>query len=748
MDNLESHEQDNQQFGIKPYEPRDHALSTQIRHLEQEFEEEIHLRDYINVVLRRKWIVLLFFVSVVVTVSLATFMMKPLYKSTVTIRIDKEDPTVLAFEDVYRVEKIEADYYQTQYKILKSRNIAKRVIKKLDLDGNREFVGGEQGVLGSVFSGLPRLAGKDSSKEEPPVVEDGVDTSIIDAFLGRLEVRPLMKSQLVEVSFESHDPQLARDVANAVAETYIDFNLSSKIEASQQARKWLEKQIEVMKARVEESEEELNRYASENKMIFLDENQDRQSILKQKLAELSSALSEATATRIQKEALYREIKEAGDKNPVVMNNPLIQELKKQFISLESEYFNLLKIYKPEYPKMKQLKSQMDSLQKRIKAETANIMKSIRSDYMAAVKREKYLKDLFNVQKRKALEFQNRMVQYQILKREVDTNKELYNNMLQRLKEIGVSATMKATNIQILDRAEYPKAPYKPKKGLNIILSILVGLMGGVGLAFFVEYFDNTVKDSQDIERRLNLPSLGVIPLYTQTDPSARELITHSDNVGPVAEAFRSIGTFISLSSASRPPRTILITSPREKEGKTTVSINTAMALTSTFKRGIIVDADLRKPKIHDGFSLENISGLSTFLTGNMEFDDDLIRRTSIEGLDIITSGPIPPNPSELLGSARMKDLLDALYSIYDFVVIDSAPLLGMTDSLYLSSFVDGVVLVIRAGKTPQDALMETKRMLGKIDAKILGVVINAVKEKDLRYGYYSYYYSSYYRDRK
>ncbi len=748
MDNLENNGQDSRQFGIKPYEPRDHALSTQIRHLEEEFEEEIHLRDYINVVLRRKWIVLLFFVSVVVTVSLATFMMKPVYKSTVTIRIDKEDPAVLAFEDVYRVEKIEADYYETQYKILKSRNIARRVIKKLGLDGNREFVGGEQGVLGSVFSGLRRLTGKEGDREEPPVVEDGVDTGIIDAFLGRLDVRPLMKSQLVEVSFESHDPQLARDVANAVAETYIDFNLSSKIESSRQARKWLEKQIEVMKARVEETEEELNRYASENKMIFLDENQDRQSILKQKLAELSSALSEATATRIQKEALYREIKEAGDKNPVVMNNPLIQELKKQFITLESEYFNLLKIYKPEYPKMKQLKSQMDSLQKRIRTETTNIMKSIRSDYMAALKREKYLKDLFNVQKRKALEFQDKMVQYQILKREVDTNKELYNNMLQRLKEIGVSATMKATNIQILDRAEYPKAPYKPKKGLNIILSILVGLMGGVGLAFFVEYFDNTVKAPQDIERRLNLPSLGVIPLYTQADPSARELITHPDNAGPVAEAFRSIGTFISLSSASKPPRTILITSPGEKEGKTTISLNTAMALTTAFKRGIIVDADLRRPKIHDGLDLDNSRGLSTFLTGNMEFDDNLIRRTSVEGLDTITAGPTPPNPSELLGSARMKDLLDALYSIYDFVIIDSAPLLGMTDSLYLSSFVDGVVLVIRAGKTPQDALLETKRMLGKIDAKILGVVINAVKEKDLRYGYYSYYYSSYYRGRK
>ena len=745
MDDDEKQGNNNQQFGIKPYEPREHSVSTEIRHLEQETDEEIHLRDYIHVVLRRKWIVLLFFISVVVTVSLATFMMKPLYKSTVTIKIDKENPSVLSFEDAYRIERVETDYYQTQYKILKSRNIAKRVIKKLGLDSSKEFTAGDRGVSikGIIFS-LVRFVGRDKSRGKH-VVEDGVDTGIVDSFLKRLDVKPLIKSQLVKVSFEAYDPALAKKVANAVAETYIDFNLDSKIEASRQARKWLEKQIEIMKAKVEETEERLNEYSSSNRMIFLDVKNDKQSILKEKLAEFSTALSLATTVRVQKEALYNEIKESGDNNPEILNNSLIQELKKRYVSLESEYYNLLKIYKPEYPKMKRLKSQMSSLQKRVNLETSNIVKSIKSDYQAAVKRESYLNAIFNVQKNKVMEFQKKMVQYQILKREVDTNKELYNNMLQRLKEVGVSATMRATNIQILDRAEYPKYPYKPNKPLNILLSIVLGLFGGVGLAFFMEYFDNTVKDPQDIEKRMNLPALGLIPLYASSDPSERRLITHSDNKGHIAEAFRSIGTFISLSSAARPPKTILITSPGEKEGKTTVTINTATALTNTLGKGVIIDADLRKPKIHNGFDVENSTGLSTFLSGNMEFDEGLIKPTT-GVLDVITSGPIPPNPSELLGSARMKDLLDALYSIYDFIIIDSPPVLGMTDSLHLSSFTDGVVIVVRSGQTPRDALTETKRMLNRINAKILGVVINGIKDKDLRYGSYSYYYSSYYKE--
>jgi|Deesub1362B_J571_1020462.scaffolds.fasta_scaffold00010_131 capsular exopolysaccharide synthesis family protein len=732
------------QHDLTPYEPKDREISTHIRHIEEELEEEVHLRDYFNVIMRRKWIVAVFFISVVITVTLITFMTEPVYKSTVTIKIDKEPPKVLAFEDVYQIERIDADYYETQYKILSSRNIAKRVIKKLHLDRHKEFIGDGKGFsLSSILSSMIGFLKSGKGKVSTPIYEDGVRTDLIDAFLERVEVQPVKKSQLVRVSFKSHDPDLAKKVANTIADTYIEFNLDSKVEATKQARQWLEKQIEVIRAKVEESEEKLNKYASLNEVIFLDETKDRESILTQRLSEISTALSEATNIRIQKESIYREIKASGDNSPYILDNPLIQDLKKKYVSLESEYYELLKIYKPEYTKMKALKNQMIAISKRIDLEKTRIIKAIESDYKTALRREKYLKKLFEKTKKELLDFQNKMVQYQILKREVDTNRQLYNNMLQRLKEVGVSATMTATNIQIIDRAEYPEAPFKPKKSLNIMLSILVGLFGGVGLAFFVEYFDNSVKDLQDVEKRINLPSLGVIPHFKDFDSTGNELVTLSDSANPLSEAFRSIGTFIMLSSASKPPKTILITSPGSGDGKTTVVCNTAASLIKSLKRGIVIDADLRKPMLNQKFGITNEVGLSTFLSGNIEFNEGLIKKTNIQGLDIITSGPIPPNPSELLGSARMRDLLDALYTLYDFVLIDSAPVLGMTDSLYLSNFTEGVIIVIKAGKTSRDALKETKRLLNKINAKILGVVLNDLKEQDMKYGYY-YYYSSYY----
>ncbi len=731
---------------LTPYEPEKHEVSTYLRQIETELEEEVHLRDYLNVIMRRKWVVVLFFVTVVTTVTLMTFMASPLYKATVTIKIDKELPKVLTFEDVYKVETVDKDYYQTQYEVLSSRNIAKRVIKKLGLDKDPSFISRDDfsplAILSSIVS---VFRGK---KEEPrPIYEDGIKTDIIDRFIANVKVEPVKNSQLVRVSFIAPEPEMAKVVANAIADAYIEFNLDSKIEATKQARAWLEKQLEVVKAKVEESEEKLNRYAALNEVIFLDENKDKESILTQRLSEISTALSEATSLRIQKEALYREIKDSGNNSPYILNNPLIQELKKTYVSLESEYFELLKRYKPEYPKMKALKSQMVALSKRIDLEKERLIKSIESDYRAALKREQYLKTLFDRTKKELLDFQNKIIQYQILKREVDTNRQLYNSMLQRLKEVGVTATMTATNIQIIDRAESPRSPYKPKKTLNILLSMIVGLFGGVGLAFFIEYFDNSVKDIQEIERRINLPTLGIIPYSKEYNNSERGLpVISAEGQGSLVEAFRSVGTFILLSSAQKPPKTILVTSPSEGEGKTTISANTAVNLIRSFKKGILVDGDLRRPMLHRIFGLTNNTGLSTFLSGNLEFGEGLIKRTEIKGLDIITGGPIPPNPSELLGSERMKDLIDALYTMYDFVILDSAPVLGMTDSLYLSTFTEGVIVVIRAGETSREALKETKRLLQKINAKILGVVLNGLKESDMKYGYYSYYYS-YYSDR-
>jgi capsular exopolysaccharide synthesis family protein len=366
-----------------------------------------------------------------------------------------------------------------------------------------------------------------------------------------------------------------------------------------------------------------------------------------------------------------------------------------------------------------------------------------------LKKEKYLKNSSESLQGQVLNFQEKAVQYETLKREVDTNKELHNSLLQKLNEVGIAAMSKASSIQVVDKAVYPSRPSKPNKSLNFFLSVIFGVMGGVGLAFFVEYFDNTIKDSQEIEKGMRLPSLGMIPLQTHIAADSRPLLVNAGTTNQVAEAFRSIGTFLLLSSSTKPPQTILVTSPGGGEGKTTICINIAVALAEAIGPGIMIDADLRKPRLHSFFKADNKTGLSKYLSGNIEFDSNdgkLIRPTSLKGISFIPSGPTPPNPSELLYSARMKDLLDALQSLYSFVIIDAPPVMGMPDSILLSSLVDGTVLVVKAGETQKNALAETKKVFSTVNAKLLGVVLNGVKKQDMKYGYYSDYFSSYFND--
>ena len=699
-------------------------------------EESVHLTDYLQLILRRKWMVITFFVVVVATVTIGTFMMRPRYKSTVTIRIDKENPNILQFKDVYAVERPEEDYYQTQYKVLKSRNLARRVIRQTKLDMNPEFSKNKEEVKPASFV-----------KQEKPLKEDGLDSSLVDSFLKRIEVAPQQKSRLVNVTFTSYSPELAAKVADSMARNFIDLNIESKFEATQQAREWLEKQLEAMKAKVEQADEKLNEYAAKNEIIFLDKesnsnnNTNDVNIVTKRLSELSTQLTSATADRMQKEALYNELKSGeSDSSSLVMGNALIMTLKKDHASLESEYNQNLKIYTPDYPKMVKQKELVDQLKKKIDGETKKVVTSIRKDYDATVKRESYIKTAFEKQKKDVLDLNNRSVQYNILKRESDTNKELYNGLLQRLKETGISASMTAGNIQILDRAEVPKGPYSPKKGQNILLSIIVGLFGGISIAFFVDYLDNTVKTPEDLEKRVYMPSLGVVPLYNAKGSTVPvEYISHSDSISALSEAYSSIRTFLLFSTAGKPPKVMMMTSARREEGKTTTAINTAVSLTKSDSKVVIIDADMRRPRLHKVFKVSNTIGLSSFLSGNKEFDEGLIKQTDVPGLDVVTCGPLPPNPAELLGSYRMRDLIDGLYPLYNFIIFDTPPLLGLADAAITSTQTDGVIMVVRSGKTPKDAVQQAKRILEGVNAKVLGVVLNAMENSTMKYGYHSYY---------
>ncbi|MGC2061516.1 MAG: polysaccharide biosynthesis tyrosine autokinase, partial [Thermodesulfovibrionales bacterium] len=709
--------------------------------------------------------------AVVITTAVVTFSIVPLYRSTVVIKIDKQGSNVLTFKGM--TSNLDADAYETQGEILKSRSLAERVVRKLELDKNRDFLpienklsammssitdpitkafsyfipsdtkndqgndqGNDKGNNGKIVAGTPKAP----QKEEIPAY-------LSNSLTGRLQVVPVKNSQLMKISFISHNPQISVNVANAVAEEYIGYDLDSRVDAGKEAKEFLEKQIENTRTKVDASERLLNEYASKNEIIFIDS--DKQSVLTRKLSDISSSLNSETAERMRKEGLYRQIVETGSNNPVIINNGLIQGLKSQYATLEAEYLNLTKTFKPDYPKMQNMKRQLDAIHHNIEKEEVVLTKSIESDYKASLKKEAYLQAALESQKRKVLDFQERAVQYQSLKRQVEVNKELHNNLLQRLNEVGVAALSKSSNIQIVDRALYPKRPDKPNKQQNFLLSLVFGLLGGVGLAFLVDYFDNSVKDTDEIEKRMHLTSLGMIPYQPQLNAEKRPQVISSEFTNPVAEAFRSIGTFIMLSSPTTPPRKILVTSPGAGEGKTTICINIASALSETLGKGIIIDADMRRPKLHHSFSVDNKTGLSTCLSGNAGLEDirsGLIKPTSVKDLSIMTSGPVPPNPSKLLHSARMKDLLDSLSEIYNFVIIDAPPIMGMPDSILLSSFVDGTILVVKAGETQKNAIVAAKQIFNNVNGNLLGVVLNGVKKNDLKYGSYSNYYSSYFKD--
>ncbi|MBI5099492.1 MAG: polysaccharide biosynthesis tyrosine autokinase [Nitrospirae bacterium] len=688
-----------------------------------------HLRDYLDILLKRKWIVIAFLVPVVITVTLVSFIMKPLYQSSVTIQLAAEKPTVLTFKNIYG-ETQSPEYYETQFNILKSNALAKRVVERFPEGIEKEFIASKNTFFPPLWS-----SNDDKANHRKWISAEAREKALTNFLVNKIEVVPIKKSQLVNVNFLSYDPALGTNVANTIADEYVKFTLESRIEPTQQAKNRLEKEVEDMKIKLENSEEQFNEYMKRNNLFFFNKEQNYESVLTQKLSIISKELNQATAERLSKEALYQEVRKPGNYYNIILSNPLIQTLTKEYITQETEYIKLLNIHKPDYPKMLRLKEQIETIKSNIETEEQKIINALDSDYKIAVKKEGYLASAIDGLHKEVTSIQDKMGQFQILQRGVETNRVLYDSLLQRLKEVGVSTALTESNIQILDRAEVPGAPFKPNKPFNIALSVIFGLFGGVMLAFFVEYFDRTIKTPDDVEKGSPIPLLGMVPLSEEIPEKL--IYVNSNNNEAFTEAFRSLSTYIQFANISRPPKQILITSPLQGEGKTLLSVNAAMSLVSFLGRGIIIDADFRRPKVHTFFGLDNSKGLSSLLNGVTDFDGT-VKKSPHPGLDVITSGSMPSNPAQLLNSPRMRELIKVLSAKYDYVIIDSAPVLGMSDSLILSVLVESVILVVKSGSTPADALTQTYKLLNNVNAKILGVVVNGVGQKT-KYGYSSNY---------
>jgi capsular exopolysaccharide synthesis family protein len=706
--------------------------------------ESVHLRDYWDVLLRHRWTALAFLTAVVASTLLVTLFTVPIYKAMTLIEIRAQGQKVLAFQDIMQMSQVEREFYQTQYDVLRSRSLAKRVLERLRLADDPTFnpPSTGPGPVGTVIGWVTRPFASAGSAE-PMDAATVAEHQLITRFLSAVDVTPRRNSYLVEVSFLSPSPRLAADVANALAEEYVSLSLDQRLDAVQRGRAFIERQLGVTKAALEHSEEDLQAFARANEILTVD---TKQSIEARKLADLNEALTRAQSDRMAKQSLYEQVAK-GDTTTLsqVANNPVLTNLLGLLAKAESSRALLGETFTDEYPKLRRLKGQIVSLNERIRAERKAIATSMRADFEAAKKQEALLTQALNEQKKMVSDLNQRSIDYKILKREVDTNRGIYNSLLQRLKEVEVSEGMKASNIHVLDVAEVPIGPHRPRPFVNLVLALVVGVVGGVGLVFVQEHFDNSLKTPDDIERYLRVPLLGALPelrlrrLNGKTTDIAPELIVAEEPKSAGAEALRTLRASLFLSTAAGPPQRLLVTSARPQEGKTCVTTNLALVLAQMGKRVVVVDCDLRRPRIHRVFGLALDLGATNFLTGNMDLPS-LIHRTP-HGIDVLPSGPLPPNPVELIDSAPMASLLEELSRRYDFVLLDAPPALGFADVPLLARLAGGVLFVVRAGVTPRTAAGAAIEHLLRLRARLLGVVLNGVRNNSP--GYYSSYYSYY-----
>lgn len=728
------------------------------------FQEDIQLRDYLRVVKKRQWVIITFFVIVVVIVTITTFLKTPVYRATARILIEKETPNVLSFKEVLALDTSDTDYYQTQYTILRSRTLAKEVLEKLGIMDQAIQTQAQGMSLRGMLTGLMTLLGL-----RQPLSEEAQnrmkEQQAIDNFLNNvITIEPIKGSRLVDVSAYSTDQELAANIANTLVATYIQQNLEAKLSASKEAVGWLADQLQVAQLKVADSENALLDYKEQHAIISFE---DRQNIVMQKLSELNTALNNARIKRISAETQYKQIQnylasddsistaEAVEKLESisqVINNPLIQRLKVELSTLESELSELLKKFRNKHPNVIALRSQIVSVRNRIKAEISRIVTSIKNEYELALAQEQQMMTALEEQKREAMDLNEKSIRYGELDREAESNKRIYNALLQRTKETSVTEQLETSNIRIIDQASIPNYPVAPRKKLNIFLAMVVGAVLGTALAFFFEYIDNSIKTPDDIKQYLNIPFLGFIPrvayqdsLMENTGPHSTELVVAIDPKSTVSEAYRSLRTNVLFSSLERGP-VLLVTSAGPTEGKSITVANLAVTMAQSGSKTLIIDCDLRKPRMHKIFNVADHERGITDMIANFGSNGTRItvKRTKIPNLDLIPCGQIPPNPSELLSSERTRLLIDALSHVYDKILIDSPPVNVVTDPVILSQIVGGVIMIIRAGETGRDVVRRAREQLLDVEANILGGVLNSVDLKKDNYYYYSYYHNYYY----
>ncbi len=719
-----------------------------------DIQEAQHLGRYWTVIRKRYATVLTTLFLVFAAALIGTLKEKPTYEAKTLIEIQKEDPDIPSLQELFQLDTISDTYLETQDRILKSDDLARRVIVRLHLAEYPEFGA-------RTMTAVAHSENQDSQLSPAPADLNAVPDDALKKFQKRLSVEPVRRSRLIEIKFDSNDPGLAAQVANAVVSAYIQQNLASRWQASQSATEWLQQQLLDMKAKLEKSQDDLQQYAHENGLVFLETDQgNTENISVQRLRELEQELTKAEAERYQYESLYRLVQQGNYAAlPGVFDNKLLQDLTEKLADLERERSRLALEFNPEYPRLKEIQSQIDESESELASERQRGAQLIEDNYRAALDRENMLRQTFDEQKKEANDIAEKSVQYNILKREADTNKQLYVDLLEKMKETAVSTSLKATNIRIVDTAHLPKKPDRPRILLNLSTAAAFGLFLGIGFVFLQEYLDDAFKSVQDAEQFLRLPSLGSIPRITAANGSVahklyrRALSSGRENGSEngaanwnriegngqnplLAEAFHGLRTSVLLSRAKCPPESLLVTSAQPGEGKTTVAANLAISMAQLGHSVLLVDADLRRPNLHKFFGISSTNGLVDFLTGQADWRS-LTWKAPSTGLSVLPCGSIPPNPTDLLSSDYMREMIRDARKEYKFVVLDSPPLAELADSRILATLVDGVILVIGCGTTPRYLVHRAYASTLDTSSHVLGIAINFT-EPTSGYGYYGY----------
>jgi capsular exopolysaccharide synthesis family protein len=709
--------------------------------------DEVHLGDYAKALYKRRWIAATVFLIVFLSAVVYTFMATPIFEARTQLLIEIADPNVVAFKEVIEEGQPNPDYYQTQYTILRSRALARRTIESLGLWNSPLLMGAP--AQGS--SGLKALVGlsEDPVDSEGPAEETARQSRAINRFLANLAVEPVRNSRLVDVTFRSTDPEFSARVANALATSYVEQMLEYKFTASQEATNWLAERLTEQRTAVERAEVALQRYREQNDAISLE---DSENIVVQKLSDLSAAVTRAKTERLQKETVDRQLR-ALENNPAaletfppILSNPFIQRQKAELAELLRQQAQLSERLQDLHPDMLKLQSAIDNSQTKLRAEIAKVVQSLHSEYQAARAQERSLVGALEEQKSEALSMNRKAIQYSVLARDVESGRQIYESLLQRAKETGVSGELKTSNVRVVDEAEAPLSAVTPRPRLNLGLGAFAGLLLAFGVAFLVEYVDSRLKSPEEIKACLGLAPLGIIPEINKRQNVSSNPLVNQGVPQNFSESFRALRTNVLFSHPDDGPQTLVITSTGPGEGKTMVASNLAISFALDGQRVLLIDADMRRPRVHDVFGLDQEPGLSNVLVGDAK-PSEALRKTDTAGLWTLTSGLVAPNPSELLGSKRFSDLLDSLGQCFDMIIVDTPPAMVVTDSLIAARVASGVVFVVGADMTSRYTAQTCIEQFGRGRTRMLGAVLNRVELEKHRYYYSRYYrreYAAYY----